>query len=128
MRLSEPKNFFDTYKFCDVLAKVFGVQFTTIKRDKLGKYFTKTSNFDILRGLIGILLGIWITKYILEITMEVNSGRSIIFEIMTVANGKFQGDHGFLVLILFLILHKHYFKILYNIYEIDGKVSNLTLN
>lgn len=119
-----PKNFFEAYKFCNFVAQFVGAQFITIKKDKIGKYFAKTSKLDGVRIITCLFLGVWMTKYVLEISME-NSARSVIFEIMTVVNGKFQGDHSFLVIIQFVILRHEYFKILRNIHEIDEKVSKI---
>lgn len=124
MKLIEPKNIFYSFKFCDIFAKVFGIQFISIRKDKLGNYFAKTSQFDILRAFIAILYGIWMLKSMAETTMELNSGRSLIFEITTVLNSKFHGDHCFIMFFMYLTFHKCYFKILKNIHEIDEKVND----
>lgn len=123
MKLFKPNNFFSSFIFCDLLAKLIGAQFLTIQKNKHGSYFAITSIFDVLRVLIALALGTWMAKFILDIKMEVNSGRSIIFEIMTVANGKFQGSHSFIIALLFLFLRNEYFKIIKNIHDIDVKVT-----
>lgn len=122
MTVIKRKNFFDAYTFCDLFAKIVGFQFISIQKDKIGNYFAKSSTSDILRAFAFFLFGVYMTRYILGVAIEVNSGRSVIFEIMTAINGKFQADHGFLMAIQFLILREDYFEVLRNIHLIDVKV------
>lgn len=127
MKESTLKDVFEANKFSNLLADVAGYKFITIKKNKFGKYFAFTSNLDVLKMLLFMILLIWLFFDLLGTSLDKQAKRSLIFEIIVLLNGKIQGNHPTVVMIFAFLFRYKYFKIIRNIHWIDSKVRNCTL-
>ena len=123
MKYLKSENIFDSFKIFYYLNKFSGYLFFTIRRDKIGNYFSITTVLDIVIFFTSFIFAI--LSYSAVVTTPFNtSSRSIILDI-----GVFVIP---IILVLFLILiipisfchRSDQFQILKNYHFIDKKASN----
>lgn len=116
-------NIFDATKYCNKLSEILNHKFVTIKQNKNGRYYPKTTSFDVARFFIGVALLIWLYIDLSERPFKLTQ-RSIIFEIGMVFNSKLEVLHPIFVMFHVFCRRHEYFRILNNIMWIDKKVSH----
>ncbi len=118
------ENFFEASNFCNSYTKIFGTSFIKISRNDRGKYFATSSFSDIFRLLIGITYSIFLFLDVKKkTTQNFDLNRSIIFEIITVANSMVESIHPAFVMVICYHFKFDFFIIRKNIDWIDQKVN-----
>lgn len=122
MDLLRAGNVFEASKFCDYFSNFFELKFVTIEKDKKNNYFATTSITDVIRLIMGISYCIWILFDISKTPFDINSSRSMIFELLIYINSRVQGIHPILVMLQAFNHRFDYYQIKRDTQWIDEKV------